>query len=89
MHVWPLVLGVCLLAGLPDRGAAPAARLRPVAEDLSTWAVPELVQPERPRPSAGPGPRKSLPEPPRKSMTMRLASRSRCPSPSINRWTLS
>ena len=46
MHVWPLVLGVCLLAGLPDR-RAPAAARGPVAEDLSTWAVPELVQPER------------------------------------------
>ena len=26
MHVWSLVLGVCLVAGLPDRRATPAAR---------------------------------------------------------------
>ena len=86
MHVWPLVLGVCLVDGLPDRGA-PAAALVLMVEDLSTWGVPELVQPER-RPPAVPGPRRSRPEPPRKSTTIRLAWPSRCPSPSVNRSTL-
>ena len=46
MHVWFLVLGVCLLSGC-QTGEPPPPPTAPVAEDLSTWAVPELVQPER------------------------------------------
>ena len=46
MHVWPLVLGVCLVAGC-QTGESPPPPVVPMAEDLSTWSVPELVQPER------------------------------------------
>ena len=46
MYVWFLVLGVCLLSGC-QIGEPPPPPTAPVAEDLSTWAVPELVQPER------------------------------------------
>ena len=51
MHVWPFVLGVCLVAGC-QTGEPPPPPVVPMAEDLSTWAVPELVQPERRAPSA-------------------------------------
>ena len=37
MHVWSLVLGVCLLSGC-QTGEPPCRRPAPVAEDLSTWA---------------------------------------------------
>jgi type IV secretory pathway VirB9-like protein len=37
---------VCLLTGC-QTGEPPPPPTAPVAEDLSTWAVPELVQPER------------------------------------------
>jgi type IV secretion system protein VirB9 len=43
------LLGICLLAGCQP-GEPPPPPVVPMAEDLSTWAVPELVQPERARP---------------------------------------
>ena len=46
MHVWPLVLGVCLVAGC-QTGEPPPPPVVPMVEDLSTWSVPELVQPDR------------------------------------------
>ena len=46
MHVWPLVLGVCLVAGC-QTGEPPPPPVVAMVEDLSTWSVPELVQPER------------------------------------------
>ena len=46
MHVWPLVLGVCLVTGCQTGEPLPPPVV-PMAEDLSTWRVPELVQPER------------------------------------------
>jgi type IV secretory pathway VirB9-like protein len=51
MQYWWLVLGMCLLAGCQP-GEPPPPPTAPVAEDLSTWAVPELVQPERQAPRA-------------------------------------
>jgi type IV secretory pathway VirB9-like protein len=50
MHVWPLVLGVCLVTGC-QTGEPPPPPVVPMVEDLSTWSVPELVQPG-PRPSS-------------------------------------
>ena len=70
-----------------DRGA-PAAAVVLMAEDLSTWAVPELVQPERSGRAVRGLPRCLL-GPRRRSTTMRLAWRWRCPWPSGNPWTLS
>ena len=52
MHVWPLVLGVWLVAGC-QAGEPPPPPTAPMTEDLSVWAVPELVQPERHAPRAG------------------------------------
>ena len=51
MQYWWLVLGMCLLAGCQP-GEPPPPPTAPVAADLSTWAVPELVQPERQAPRA-------------------------------------
>ena len=48
MHYWPLMLGVCLVAGC-QTGESPPPPVVPMVEDLSTWSVPELVQPERRR----------------------------------------
>jgi len=49
MQSWPLLLGLCFLAGCQP-GEPPPPPVAPMAEDLSTWSVPELVQPERHRP---------------------------------------
>ena len=51
MQYWSLILGVCLVAGC--QGEPPPPPVVPMVEDLSTWSVPELVQPER-RASASP-----------------------------------
>ena len=45
MSRWSLMLGVCLVAGC--QGEPPPPPVVPMVEDLSTWSVPELVQPER------------------------------------------
>ena len=52
MHYWPLVALVWLVAGC-QAGEPPPPPTAPMAEDLSTWAVPELVQPERHAPRPG------------------------------------
>ena len=46
MQVWPLMLGVCLVAGC-QTGEPPPPPVVPMFDDLSTWSFPELVQPER------------------------------------------
>ena len=45
MSRWSLMLGVCLVAGCQSEPPPPP--VVPMVEDLSTWSVPELVQPER------------------------------------------
>jgi hypothetical protein len=44
MRYVPLLLGVCLVAGC-QTGESPPPPVVPMVEDLSTWSVPELVQP--------------------------------------------
>ena len=46
MRCWSLMLVVCLVAGCQS-GEPPTPPVPPPPEDLSTWAVPALVQPER------------------------------------------
>ena len=51
MRFFPCTLVVCLLAfGGCQKGAPPEPEAAPPAEDLSTWTLPELVQPEPRRP---------------------------------------
>lgn len=52
MQVWPLMLGVCLVTGCQTGEPLPPPVV-PMVEDLSTWSLPELVQPE-PRAPASP-----------------------------------